>query len=90
MIPENFWIQPIDGFNEKSAGLDIETIKKKEIELNVVFPSLYKQLMQLQNGGGVRKCAFIEDGEEIGDFLKIDFNAYRINTFLDFLKLTKF
>ncbi len=89
MIIKNFWIQPSNGFDEKSVGLDIKTIEKKEIELGVVFPSLYKQLMQLQNGGRIRRCSFIEDSEEIGSFLNIHFKKYRINTFLDYLKLTK-
>jgi len=89
MIPENFWLQPANGFDEKSKGLDIDTIEKKETALGVVFPSLYKELMQSQNGGGIRKCAFIEDGEKIGDFLPINFNSYRVDTFLDYLKLTK-
>ena len=89
MIPENFWLQPPIGFDEKTKGLSVEVIKKKEKELGVSFPNTYKQLMQLQNGGNIRRCSFIDDGEEIGGFLKIDFSIYRINTFMDYLKLTK-
>lgn len=89
MIPKNFWLQPANGFNEKMIGLSSKTLEEKENELGVTFPCLYKQLMQLQNGGGIRRCAFMEDGEEIGNFLSIDFNASRVNTFLDYLRLTK-
>ena len=48
MIPENFWLQPPIGFDEKTKGLSVEVIKKKEKELGVSFPNTYKQLMQLQ------------------------------------------
>ncbi len=88
-ILQNFWFQPTKGYTEETRGVSPETLRKKEEELGIVFPGLYRDLMQLQNGGPVRPKT-LKDGDEIGSFMPIDFGKFRINTLRSYLARTKY
>jgi hypothetical protein len=62
-MKNDFWVQPSKGFTEKTRGRTEEEILAKEKNIGFRFPALYREHMKLQNGGYIRKRAFIgEDG----------------------------
>lgn len=57
------WRQPAKGFLYDCAPVDEAAIKKKEIELGINFPAAFREMMLLQNGGGLRYPTFKRGNE---------------------------
>jgi hypothetical protein len=63
MLTDDFWIQPAKGFTDRSRGRTEEEIAQIETDIGFRFPSLYRDLMKIQNGGYLRRRAYpYEDG----------------------------
>jgi len=59
----SFWKQPAKGIKEETRGRTEQEICIREEQIGFKFPSTYRDLMKLQNGGYIRKRAFYQDGE---------------------------
>ncbi|MDJ1494554.1 SMI1/KNR4 family protein [Cytophagaceae bacterium DM2B3-1] len=79
MFTDDFWIQPAEGFNDRSRGRTEEEIAQIESTIGFRFPDLYRNLMKLQNGGYLRKCAYpYEEGVR-----ELFYNGAELNPIFD-------
>lgn len=58
MLTDDFWIQPAKGFTDRSRGRTEEEIARIEAGIGFRLPSLYRDLMKIQNGGYLRRRAY--------------------------------
>lgn len=57
---DDFWLQPSKGFGVYYPIVSETDLSKKEMELGITLPSLYKHFMLQQNGGRVRRSSFFD------------------------------
>ncbi len=58
-----FWKQPGKGFNEETRGRTEEEIRSRDVQIGFEFPSSYREMIKLQNGGYIRNSAFYRNTE---------------------------
>ncbi len=85
-IPKNFWIPPASGYTPATRGLTEAELTAIEVQNGFPFPTVYRSLMQQQNGGTLRYSVLHESLVE--DFCALSELDRDLVTFQDYVALT--